>query len=161
MCAVRSDPAPGGPGRRRDPRHFPGSGQTPTSPPAAFQVYGLAPSRPGARWLDGFGDAIGDPPRWVALAHEAVDGKSLIMVNSWSRPPADAQAARLKQPPLESVAFDAAHILINVTLPAQSVPRPDGFIPLLTEHAAKAAGQYAQWPAVQWQVGGSTVAARE
>jgi hypothetical protein len=50
--------------------------------------------------------------------------------------------------------------VVNVTLPAQSVARPDGFIPLLVEHAAKVAGQYAQWPTVRWQGDAAAVAAR-
>ena len=86
--------------RPRDPRNFPGSGWLPTSPPVAFPVYGLDASWPGARWLDLFGDQIGDPPRWVALGHETADGQSLIMVNTYSKPPTDAQAARAGQPPL-------------------------------------------------------------
>lgn len=132
----------------------------PTSPPASFPIYGLDGSRPGARWLDLFGDEIGDPPRWVALGHETVDGQSLIIVNTYARLPTEAQAARLGQPPLEDVAFDAAHILINVTLPAQSVPRPNGFLRLLTEHTLDAASQSARWPLVQWRVDAVTVAAR-
>jgi hypothetical protein len=146
--------------RPRDPRSFPGSGWVPTSPPVAFPVYGLDGSWPGARWLDLFGDQIGDPPRWVALGHETADGQSLIMVNTYSGRPTDARAARLGQPPVEDVAFDAAHSLIDVTLPVQSVPRPNGFLPLLTEHAQHAASQSAQWAAVQWRVDAATVPAR-
>jgi hypothetical protein len=146
--------------RPRDPRSFPGSGWVPPSPPVAFPVYGLDGSWPGARWLDLFGDEIGDPPRWVALGHETADGQSLIMVNTYSGRPTDARAAQLGLPPLEDVAFDAAHILINVTLPAQSVPRPNGFLPLLTEHARHAASQSARWAAVQWRVDAATVPAR-
>jgi hypothetical protein len=160
MCAAASDPGAGGPHRKRDPRNFPGSGWTPASPPVAFPVYGLDASWPGTRWLDGFGDEIGDPPRWVGLAHQAVDGQSRTMVHTYFRPPTDAQAARRGQSPWQDIAFDAAHMLINVTLPAQSVARPDGYIPLLVEHATKIAGQYAQWPAVRWQVGAVAAAAR-
>jgi hypothetical protein len=126
----------------------------------AFPVYGLGVSWPGAQWLDQFGDVIGDPPRWVALGHQTMDGRSLLMVNTYAGLPTEAQAARLGQPPLEDVAFDAAHILINVTLPVQSVPRPDGLLPLLTEHAAKAAGEFARWPVVRWTVNDATVGAR-
>lgn len=146
--------------RPRDPRGFPGSGWVPTSAPVAFPVYGLDVSWPGARWLDLFGDEIGDPPRWVSLGHEMVNGQSLIMVNTYSGRATDAQAGRLGRPPLEDVAFDAAHTLINVTLPVQSVPRPNGFLPLLTERALHAASQSAQWGAVQWRVDDATVAAR-
>jgi hypothetical protein len=160
MCAVNAVPGTEGHGRERDPRDFPGSGRTGTSPPVAFPVYGLDASWPGARWLDGFGDKIGDPPRWVALAHQAVDGQSRIIVNTWFRPSTDAQAAELGQSPLEYVAFDAAHMLINVTLPALSVARPDGYIPLLVEHSTKLAGGQAQWQAVRWQVATAAVAAR-
>jgi hypothetical protein len=126
----------------------------------AFPVYGLDVSWPGPRWLDLFGDEIGDPPRWVTLGHASADGQSLIMVNTYSGRPTDAQAAELGQLPLQYVAFDAAHMLINVTLPVQSVPRPNGFVPLLTGHALHAAGESAQWAAVQWRVDAATVAAR-
>ena len=160
MCAVNAVPGAEGPGRKRDARGFPGSGWTEKSPPVAFPVYGLDASWLGARWLDGFGDEIGDPPRWVGLAHQAEDGQSQIMVHTYSRPPTNAKAARWGQPPLQEVAFDAAHMLINVTLPAQSVARPDGYIPLLVEHATKVADQYAQWPTVSWQVDAAVVAAR-
>jgi hypothetical protein len=160
MCADNAVPGAEGHGRERDPRNFPGSGWTGTSPPVAFPLYGLDASWPGARWLDGFGDRIGDPPRWVALAHQAVDGQSRILVNTYLRAPTDAQAARWGQSPSQEVAFDAAHTLIDVTLPAQAVARPDGYIPLLVEHATKLAGQYAQWPTVDWQVDAATVAAR-
>jgi hypothetical protein len=135
------------------------AGQRPESPPAAFPVYGLDRSWPGARWLDQFGDAIGDPPRWVALAHEAADGESLIMVNTYARPATDAQAARTGagESPLASVAFDAAGILVNLTLPPPSVPRPDGFLPRLVAHAADLAGQHWQWAAGRWRLGAASV----
>jgi hypothetical protein len=132
----------------------------PSSPPASFPVYGLQASWPGARWIDGFGDKIGDPPRWLALAHQSADGRSLIMVNTYSAVATDAQSARSGRQPLSDVAFDAAHMLVNLTLPVQSVPRPDGFLPALTEHALRAAGQYAQWPTTPWRVDGAAVAAR-
>ena len=134
--------------------------EVPTSPPPAFPVYGLDESWPGARWLDGFGYELGDPPRWVSLAHETIDGDSLITVSTYARRTADARAAQWEQTPLQNVAFDAAHILINMTLPVQSVPRPDGFLPVLTEHATKAAADHAHWPVVQWQLGAAAVAAR-
>jgi hypothetical protein len=35
------------------------------SPPVTFPVYGLDGSWTGSRWLDGFGDRIGDEVRWV------------------------------------------------------------------------------------------------
>jgi hypothetical protein len=54
--------------------------EDPASPPAAFPVHGLD-GWPGARWLDGFGDAIGEQVRWVRLAHQdtrtGVDGAAV------------------------------------------------------------------------------------
>src|SRR5271170_5564497 len=98
MRGFHSVPGADDPGPRRDPRNFPGSGWVPTSPPVAFPVYGLDASWRGARWLNQFGDEIGDPPRWVTLAHEAAAGESLIMVSTYSRPATDAVAARWGQP---------------------------------------------------------------
>jgi hypothetical protein len=132
-----------GPRRGRDPRNVPGSGRVPTSPPIGFPVYGLDSSWPGARWLDSFGDQAGDTPRRVRLAHQSVDGASLIMVESYSRPGTDDMAARQTEPPLADVVYCAASILINVTLPVQSVPRPDGFLRTLGAHVTAFAGQYA------------------
>jgi hypothetical protein len=84
----------------------------------------------------------------VRLAHQSVDGASLIMVESYSRPGTDDMAARQTEPPLADVVYCAASILINVTLPVQSVPRPDGFLRTLGAHVTAFAGQYAQWPTV-------------
>jgi hypothetical protein len=148
-------------GRRgRDPRDVPGSGWVPTSPPVGFPVYGLDGSWPGARWLDSFGDQVGDPPRWVRLAHQSVDGDSLIMVESYSRPGTDHLAVRQADPPLAEVVYRAASTLINVTLPVQSVPRPDCFLRAFGAHITEFAGQYAQWPTVLWWVDGAALTAR-
>jgi hypothetical protein len=132
----------------------------PTSPPFGFPVFGLDASWPGARWLDSFGDQVGDPPWRVTLGHQSADGESLILVETYSRPPADDLAARRGEPPLEDVAIRAAVILNDVTLPVQSVSRPDGFLPVLVEHAMEIAGQHMQWPAVGWRVDGTPVSAR-
>jgi hypothetical protein len=132
----------------------------PTSPPIGFPVYGLDGPWPGARWLDSFGDQGGDPLRWVRLGHQSADGRSLIMVESYSRSVTDEMAARHGEPPLEDVAVRAAVMLVDVTLPAQSVPRPDGFPRVLVEHAMKFAGQHVQWPAVGWRVDGAVVPVR-
>jgi len=150
----------GDPRRSRDPRNAPGSGWVPTSPPIGFPVYGLDGSWPGARWLDSFGDQVADPPRWVTLGHQSADGESLTLVETYSRPATDEMAARRGERPLEDVAVRAAVILIDVTLPAHSAPRPDGFLRVLVEHAIEIAGQFAQWPAVGWRVEGAAVPAR-
>jgi hypothetical protein len=151
-----------GPRRGRDPRNVPGSGRVPTSPPIGFPVYGLDGSWPGAGWLDSFGDQVGDPPRWVRLAHQSLDGDSLIMVESYSRPVTDDLAARRAEPPLADVVSRAASILINVTLPVQSVVRlrPDGFFRVLVENAMETAGRHAQWPTVGWRADGAAITAR-
>jgi hypothetical protein len=170
MSANEGIPEAGGPRRRRDPRNYPGSGWVPTSPPFGFPVYGLDASWPGARWLDVFGDGIGDPPRWVALGHQSLDGDSLIMVKTYSRltagiprsfqVPTDAQAAQMGKSPLEWVAFDVAFTLLNLTLPVLSLPQPPGFYRALVDHAEKARSEYVTWPTVRWQVDGAAVTAR-
>jgi hypothetical protein len=100
------------------------------SPQIQFPVYGLDPSWPGVRWLELFGDEIGDPLRWVSLGHRSRDGGALVMVKTYARLaagtprsyqiPTDAQAAELGKPPLEWVASSAAVELVNLTLPARS-----------------------------------------
>jgi hypothetical protein len=89
-----------------------------------------------------------------------VGGESLILVESYSRPGADDVAARRAERPLADVVCHAASILINVTLPAQSVPRPDGLLRALGAHVTEFAGQYARWPGVGWRVDGAAVTAR-
>jgi hypothetical protein len=69
-------------------------------------------------------------------------------------------AARWGELPLADAAFRAVHILIDATLPVQSLPRPDGFLRVLAEHAMELAGQHVQWPAVGWRVDGAVVPAR-
>jgi len=123
---------------------------------------------PGARWLDVFGDEIGDPPAWVSLGHLSPDG-AVTMVKTHHRRaagtprsyqvPADAMAAELGQSPLEWVAFDAAFQLVNLTLPAQSRPRPPGFLPALVDRAEQARHEYPRWPTVRWSVAGAEVPA--
>ena len=53
----------------------PGSGAAPpASPPARFPLWGLAEVSTGARWLDSFGDAIGDEVRRVDDVYLAAAG---------------------------------------------------------------------------------------
>ena len=138
----------------------PGSDVVRPSPPADFPVYGLAASWSGSQWLESFGDAIGDPVRWVSLGHRSLNSESLIFVETFSRLRTDALAARSLQPPLQQVAFYAAVVLINVTLPTKPLPWPDGFQRALVGHADERSGQYAQWPLVRWRVNGAAVTAR-
>jgi hypothetical protein len=96
----------------------------------------------------------------VRLAHQSVAGDSLIMVESCSRPGTDDLAARQAEPSMADVVSRAATTLVNVTLPVQSVPRPDGFLRALGAHVMECERQYPQWPAVGWRVDGAVVPAR-
>ena len=130
------------------------------SPPVTFPVYGLDGSWTGSRWLDGFGDRIGDEVRWVGLAHQDLETGALIRVETHSRPLTDSQAARSKEPALRSVAFGASVAMVNMTLPALSVPRPPGILRALVNDADANSRQYAQWSRVSWLLDGSQIGAR-
>jgi hypothetical protein len=130
------------------------------SPPVTFPVYGLQASWTGSRWLDGFGDRIGDEVRWVRLAHQSLETGALIMVETRSRPLTDTQAARSGGPPLQTVAFSASVVMVNLTLPAQSAPRPPGLLRGLVNDADASSRQYAQWSPVSWRLDGSEIPAR-
>jgi hypothetical protein len=130
------------------------------SPPPDFPVYGLDASYPGARWLESFGDATGDEVRWVRLAHQSLDAGSMIMVETHSRALTDAQARQHRESPLRLVAFDAAVVMVNLTLPAESAPRPEGLLPALVDHADERSMWYAEWSPVAWQVNNIMVTAR-
>jgi hypothetical protein len=136
----------------------------PSSPPVDFPLYGLEASWPGSRWLELFGDAIGDPVNWVVLGHRSLNGESVIVVETFSQPRTDVLVSASGQPPLQHVAHYAANTLINVTLPVQSVPRPDGLLQALADYAYDYAyehsTQHAQWPLVRWLVDGAIVSAR-
>ena len=146
------------------------SGRVPASPPVGFPLFGLDESWQGARWLDGFGDPVGDPPRWASLGHQTPAGDSRIVVTTHSRLatgtprsfriPTDAQAAEIGQSPLQYLAADAALQLTGLTLPVLSLARPPGFLRALVEYAEKAGSEYAQWPRESWRVDGGAVTAR-
>jgi hypothetical protein len=96
------------------------SRQVPPSPPVDFPVYGLDASWPASRWLELSGDAIGDPVHWVMLGHRSLDGDSVIVVETFSRPRTDALVTPAGQPPLQDVAHHATNALINLTLSSSS-----------------------------------------
>ena len=125
-----------------------------------FPVYGLAESWRGTRWLELFGDAIGDPVHWVALGHLGPDGGALILVETHSRARTDAMVAPSGRSPLPYVAQRAATTLVNLTLPAPSVPRPDGMLRALVNHAEERGGGYPAWSPASWRVDGAAVTAR-
>jgi hypothetical protein len=135
-------------------------GEVPASPPAGFPIYGLDGSWPGARWLEGFGDAIGEEVRYVRLAYQDPRTGALLLVETCSRSLTDTKAAAAEVDPLRTVAFDAGALLANLTFPAESVPRPQGIRRAIVEHVDQCSGQYAAWPPVTWRVDGAAVTAR-
>jgi hypothetical protein len=135
-------------------------GHVSASPAVDFPVYGIDGSEDGARWLDGFGDRVGDEVRWVRLGHQSLGPGAEIMVETHSKPLADAQAARTGRPALESLAFGAGVVLVNLTLPANSVPRPAGLLRALVKHAAERGQRHEEWTPVTWRVDGAPVPAR-
>lgn len=139
---------------------WPGSGAVPSSPPAGFPLYGLDAARPGVRWLDGYGDALGDDVRWVGLAHGDQKADELILVETFSRSLTNALHARGGEPPLKSVSFAAAVTLVNLTLPDLSVARPEGLLQAAVNHADSCCRRHADWTRVTWQVDGAPVPAR-
>jgi hypothetical protein len=132
----------------------------PPSPPVDFPVYGLDASWHGARWLEMFGERIGDPVHWVMLFHQSFSGDSVIAVETFSRLRTDALVSGSGDTPLQHVAHYAANTLINVTLPGRSEPWPDGFLAALSRHAYEHSRQCAGWPLARWQVDGAAVTAR-
>jgi hypothetical protein len=135
-------------------------GEVAASPPVQFPVYGLDAARPGVRWLDGYGDALGDDVRWVGLAHGDQKADELIMVETFSRGLTDNLHWRGGEPPLKSVSFAAAVTLVNLTLPDLSVARPEGLLQAAVNHADDHSRRHADWTRVTWQVDGVPVAAR-
>jgi hypothetical protein len=130
------------------------------SPPAGFPVYGLDATFGGARWLESFGDAIGDPVHWVSLGHLGTDGGSLVFVETHSKALTDPMVAPTAQPPLPYVAKRAATTLVNLTLPVPSLPRPAGMLRVLVDHAQERGGEYARWSPASLRVDAATVTAR-
>jgi hypothetical protein len=130
------------------------------SPPVDFPVYGLDASWPSVRWLELFGEALGDPVDWVCLGHQNPDGASLVYVETFSRERTDVLVARSLESAMQHVASYAAALLANVTLPVDSLPRPDGFYRALIGLTEERSGKYVEWPEVRWQVDGLAATAR-
>lgn len=137
----------------------PGSGEVPASPPAGFALFGLDAAWPGTRWLDSFGDAVGDEVRWIRLAHSNPAAGELMLLSTHSRPLADADAARGGEAALESVSSRAAFTLVNLTLPERPAPRPEGLIRVLVNLADERGRRHAEWTPVTWRVDGLAVPA--
>jgi hypothetical protein len=99
------------------------------------------------------------PVHWVSLGNQSLDGASLIYVETFSRPRTDALVARSSQRPLQHVASYAAALPANVTLPVDTLPRPDGIYPALIGMTEEFSDKYADWPPVRWHVDGTAVTA--
>ena len=89
-----------------------------------------------------------------------MEGDLLVIVNTHSRARADAVAALSGQSPLLEVASRAATTLVNVTLPVQSLPRPDGMLRALARHGVEGGDGYAQWSPASLRVDDAAVTAR-
>jgi hypothetical protein len=136
-----------------------GTEELQTSPPIQFPLYGLDADRPGVRWLDGYGDALGDDVRWIGLAQGDPGADELIMVETFSRSLTNSLHVRGGEPPLKSVSFAAAVTLVNLTLPDPSVDRPEGLFKAVVDHADTRSRQHADWTPVTWLVDGAPVTA--
>jgi hypothetical protein len=135
----------------------PGRRPVAASPPVDFPVYALEPAWPGSRWLESFGDQIGDPVSWVSLGHRSLDGESTVFVETFSRLRVDLVSGGL---PMEHVAGYASSALVNITIPEHSEPLPGGFLRALSHLSEEQSKQCAHWPLIRWRVDGTTVPAR-
>ncbi|WP_116044214.1 hypothetical protein [Amycolatopsis palatopharyngis] len=124
------------------------------SPPVDFPIYGLDWGWRGPRWLDFFEGRPGEPVWALWLGHREEGGEHGVRVGTLPRDRYDSALSPRSGDPLVAVAFSAAFGLINLTLPDGSVPRPDGLIPAMVEHAEEQAKRHAQWPRVAWDIGG-------
>lgn len=128
--------------------------QDQTSLPVDFTVYGLDATFDGARWVDFFEGRPGSPPWALWLGHRAAGGNRGVRVGTMPRERYAEVMCPNGRDPLVEVAFSGAFGLVNLTLPDVSVPRPDGLIQALVEHAEKQAKRYRKWRPVWWDVGG-------
>lgn len=131
-----------------------------TSPPVDFAVHGLDWAFKGARWVDFFEGMPGMPCWALWLGHRVHDADQGVRVGSLPRRRYDETMCPGGGDPLAEVAFSGAFGLVNLTLPDSSVPRPDGLIMALVEHAERQAKWYREWPLVTWEVDGRQVTAR-
>lgn len=131
-----------------------------TLPAVDFPVYGLDRMFHGTRWVDFF-EGTPDAPPWVLwLGHRERYGDRGVRVGTFPRNRYVAAKCPCGGDPLAEVAFSGALGLVNLTLPDSSVPRPDGLILALVEHAEQQAERYDDWPALPWRVDGEPVRAR-
>ncbi len=131
-----------------------------TSQVVDFQAYGLDEKFHGFRWVDFFEGLPGRPPWALWLGHRKPDTDGGVRVGTLPKQRYESVMCPNGKDPLAEVAFSGAFGVVNVTLPDSSVPRPDGLIPALVEHAEQQARRYADWPIVWWSIEGAEVRAR-
>ena len=119
-------------------------------------MYGLEPSWAGSRWLESFGDRIGDLATWVSLGHRSLDGEATVFVETFYRPRA---ALGSRETLIEHVAGYACTALVNMTIPEHSAPLPDGFLLALSRLSKEHSETCEQWPLISWRVDGREVPA--
>ncbi|PXY35188.1 hypothetical protein DI005_20485 [Prauserella sp. PE36] len=128
--------------------------------PVDFAVYGLDWGFRGPRWVDFFEGTPDGRPWALWLGHRQQESEHGVRIGTLPRPRYDETMCPNGGDPLAEVAFGGAFGLVNLTLPDGSVPRPDGLILALVEHAEKQAKRYEEWPQVTWRVEGEPVRAR-
>ncbi|WP_167166052.1 hypothetical protein [Saccharomonospora amisosensis] len=130
------------------------------SQPVDFPVYGVGAGFRAVRWVDFFEGAPDTPPWALWLGHRDEEGESGVRVGTLPRKRYEQTMCPGGGDPVAEVAHSGALGLVNLTLPDTSVPRPDGLIVALVEHAERQAKRYREWPLVWWDIDGAWVRAR-
>lgn len=128
------------------------------SPPVDFPLYGVDWSFDSVRWLDFFESRGGSPAWAVWLGHRGPDDTG-VRIGTFPKERYTEVMCPGGGDERAAVAFGAAFGLVNLTLPDTSVPRPEGLIPALVEHAEEQAGRHQDWRAAVWHVDGAPVRA--
>lgn len=131
-----------------------------SSLPVDFTVYGLDAKFSGVRWVDFYEGTPGSAPWALWLGHRLSRSDRGVRVGTFRRQRYIDAMCRNGRDPLAEVAFSGAFGLVNLTLPDTSVPRPDGLIGALVEHAEKQSKRYMKWSTAWWDVAGNMARAR-
>lgn len=126
------------------------------SPPIDFPIYGMSDSWAGPRWLESIG---GDPLSVVRLAHATSDGSGGVVVATLQRERYnhrkhgyDRILPGTNMGPASVAVLDGIDLLINLTWPALSAPKPPGLMQRVIEHAYRTAAELDHWPRVPWRI---------
>ncbi len=140
-------------------------------PAVDFTIYGVEPSWPGRRAVDGVACSFRpgsptDPPYGVWLGHRSEDGLGGLRVGTFRRDAMDRlpDAGAPQGGPLAAVAAVATSALVDITIPGPGAradePRTPDLIDRLVRHAHSSARHYADWPRENILLSGRTVAAK-